>query len=369
MNKEYRVKDGKALYKDLSLFEGADHWFASSNGKDGFVSYFEGVFASEGTKKLYILGGGPGSGKSTILKAVAKKALEKGYATEVFHCSSSPFSLDGVIIPELSVSIIDGTAPHTFSPRLAGVRDITVDLQGCWSMRELSKRREAILTLSRRKSHTYKRVYRYLASAGKIGEDCDSIIRGCILGEKLEKAVERIALRHFTNRFEKAAVCNIRLQSALSSDGAVYFDNFSGKDIVSYKISDRKDISRYFFDILLEKTKYRTKKCTVSYSPLDRTAIDGIYFPDEKVAFSIYANEFTKSINCERFIDADSLKELREKYNFARKAKQSIICEALRELKEAGDIHERLEGEYSPCTDYSAVSVICNDLIFDIFSD
>lgn len=368
MNKEYSVTDGKQLYKDYGLFGDAKHWFASSNSKEGFVSYFDGIFASEQVRYLYILGGGPGSGKSTILKSVAKKALDSGYTAELFHCSSSPFSLDGVIIPELCVSVIDGTAPHTFSPRLAGVRDITVDLQSCWNKNELSKRREEIINLSKRKTYTYKRVYRYLASAGKIGEECDSIIKKCVLLDKLELAVSRIVSKYFVKRFEKPSERNIRLQSALSSDGVVYFDNFTDKDITSYKISDRRDISRYFFDTLLEKTKYRTARCTVSYSPFDTTVIDGIYFPDERVAFSTFAQNFSKIINCERFISADILRGEREKYNFAKKAKQSLINEALCELYEAGRIHESLERAYSPCTDYSAVSGVCKKLLCDIFS-
>ena len=46
-------------------------YFASANGYRGFRSYFNEVFAEEGLDKLFILKGGPGTGKSTLMKRLA----------------------------------------------------------------------------------------------------------------------------------------------------------------------------------------------------------------------------------------------------------------------------------------------------------
>jgi len=35
-----------------------------------------------------------------------------GYDVELFHCSSDPSSLDGVVMPGIGVALMDGTAPH-----------------------------------------------------------------------------------------------------------------------------------------------------------------------------------------------------------------------------------------------------------------
>ena len=64
--------------------------------------------------KRYLIKGRPGSGKSTIMKAVMKKAAELGLDMEVYQCSLDPKSLDMVLIPELNVCIFDATPPHEY---------------------------------------------------------------------------------------------------------------------------------------------------------------------------------------------------------------------------------------------------------------
>jgi hypothetical protein len=66
----------------------------------------------------YFIKGRPGTGKSTLMKAVAKKAEELGYDIDVYHCSLDPKSLDMVVVPELGFCIFDATAPHEYAPSL-----------------------------------------------------------------------------------------------------------------------------------------------------------------------------------------------------------------------------------------------------------
>ena len=53
----------------------AFEYFASANGYTGFRSYFDTVYKSENFDKIIILQGGPGSGKSSLMKALAMTAL------------------------------------------------------------------------------------------------------------------------------------------------------------------------------------------------------------------------------------------------------------------------------------------------------
>jgi hypothetical protein len=50
-------------------------YFAASNSKDGFVSYFHECFDRPEIEKLYIIKGAPGTGKSKFMKDVASLAL------------------------------------------------------------------------------------------------------------------------------------------------------------------------------------------------------------------------------------------------------------------------------------------------------
>ena len=64
--------------------------------------------------KRYFIKGRPGSGKSTLMKDVVKKATELGYDVDVYRCALDPQSLDMIVVPELSFCLFDATAPHEY---------------------------------------------------------------------------------------------------------------------------------------------------------------------------------------------------------------------------------------------------------------
>lgn len=84
-------------------------FFLGANTSRGFCSFFDELQCNDNWQ-TYILKGGPGTGKSSGLKRIAK---EVGTAeTEYIYCSSDPKSLDAVILHNKEVSIADGTSPH-----------------------------------------------------------------------------------------------------------------------------------------------------------------------------------------------------------------------------------------------------------------
>ena len=74
-------------------------YFAGGNTAQGFYSLFDSSL--EGLNRIFILKGGPGTGKSSLMKDVGRVWSKKGYDIEFLHCSSDPDSVDGVIIPSL----------------------------------------------------------------------------------------------------------------------------------------------------------------------------------------------------------------------------------------------------------------------------
>ena len=114
-------------------------YFAAANTTDGFVSYYDGIFGK--LKKLYVIKGGPGTGKSRLMREIGASAEEKGDNVEYFYCSFDPASLDGIIINH-TCAVIDGTAPHVYEPRIPGARDETVDLSCFWNSKVLKEKRE-----------------------------------------------------------------------------------------------------------------------------------------------------------------------------------------------------------------------------------
>ena len=88
--------------------------YPGGNTSVGFYSYYDYILPSD-ARRIMVIKGGPGVGKSTFMKKIGKEMLDRGYDVEFHHCSSDNNSIDGVVIPAAQVAMIDGTAPHDAS--------------------------------------------------------------------------------------------------------------------------------------------------------------------------------------------------------------------------------------------------------------
>ncbi len=86
--------------------------FPGGNTSVGFFSYYNYVINLKEANRVYLLKGGPGVGKSHLMKKIGNDMVESGYDVEFHHCSADPESIDAVVITTLKIAIIDGTSPH-----------------------------------------------------------------------------------------------------------------------------------------------------------------------------------------------------------------------------------------------------------------
>ena len=91
-------------------------YFLGANAPTGFYSLYDHLLPPEEARAIYILKGGPGCGKSTLMRKIGAWAEESGLETEYIICSGDPDSLDAVVLPQSGVAIVDGTAPHVVVP-------------------------------------------------------------------------------------------------------------------------------------------------------------------------------------------------------------------------------------------------------------
>ena len=148
--------------------------FASANGYSGFRSNFANVFSPEKISKLFVVKGGPGTGKSTLMKRISEYFHDKADITHIL-CSSDPRSLDGVIIEGSNgaVAVADGTSPHAIEPSYPGVFERLIDLgEGC-DIIGLERFKNEIIELVAKKKEAYKNAYLKLGLAGEIKFNID----------------------------------------------------------------------------------------------------------------------------------------------------------------------------------------------------
>lgn len=73
-----------------------------------------------------LIKGLPGTGKSTIMKALGEEAQRRGFDVLYGWCGLDPEGVDLVLFPELSICLFDATKPHQYDPEYKG--DEIVDL-------------------------------------------------------------------------------------------------------------------------------------------------------------------------------------------------------------------------------------------------
>lgn len=178
-------------------------FFPGSNTAAGFVGFFEDLRAL--ARRAVILKGGPGVGKSTLMREAGAHFEGLGQAVEYYHCSGDPDSLDAVFAPEAGYLILDGTAPHIVDPRFPGARDGILNLGICLDEAQLSAQAPEIEALNGVISACYAQAYRYLRAALAVRQDADAVYQTA-----LSDAERRRVLRDLTSRLPGGPVGNER---------------------------------------------------------------------------------------------------------------------------------------------------------------
>ena len=347
-----------------------EKYFAAANTESGFFSLFDEVFSPERLRRLYILKGGPGTGKSTLMGNIGFVAESMGYDVEYIACSADPHSLDGVLIPALSVAVLDGTAPHVTEPVYPGVSERIINAEEAFDYKFLEKKREEIMFLLHSKKEAYRTAYRFLAAAGILEREREALIASAFLREKAEAAVKRL-LASFHN-IRKGAQKQ-RYISAISCEGIQTLDTLRSRAKKIYAVTDKYGSGCYFMNILYETVCAEKLASVICPTPLIRAHKEAVFLEGEDVLF-ILSDEKTpensdKIINTMRFIRKEALSERKGRLRFSEKCEESVMEGALAALSEAGAFHGKAEKIYSDSVDFSKIEVMKMKMISEIFEN
>lgn len=114
---------------------------------------------------IFVLKGGPGVGKSTFMKKIGQTMSDLGYDIEYHCCSSDNGSIDGVVIPNLKIALLDGTAPHIVDPKNPGAVDEIVNLGEYWDEALIKQSRQEILSCNAKVNGYFQKAYFALQEA------------------------------------------------------------------------------------------------------------------------------------------------------------------------------------------------------------
>lgn len=352
-------------------------FFLGASTPSGFHSLFSQLYSPEDGWRLYIIKGGPGTGKSTLMKKIADECEKQGRYYEKIHCSSDPESLDAVIIPSLKISIADGTAPHILEPRFPGVCEKIIDLGAFRDDGILMKNRNEIIELTKKNSDEHKKCITFLAAARGANNDSLSVAVSALRIGKVHKFAEKLTdskLRAQTNR---ESVLKKRFLSALTPNGLTMFrDSLCGfcenKVILNDSFGCASSVILKVIAIKAASLGVEGFICTCPMSPEAKP--EHLIFPELSLGFYTsnrhHPDNFSNSLNidCTRLYDTDILARHKNRIAFNNRSSDELLSEAIRKLGEAKKLHDELEKYYINAMDFSKMAEFSKKLIEEIFN-
>ena len=343
-------------------------YFLGANSCEGFVSSFGESFDPNSGWKAYIIKGGPGTGKSSFMKYVAKKANEKGCETILCPCSSDPNSLDGVILPDKKTVIMDGTSPHTVDPRYPAVCEEILNFGQFWKTDSFAKGEEIIRVTDDNK-RLHQTASGYMRAIGQIMNDNLKIASACTDKKKALRLSEGLCRKYIPKSRGKAFEW-VRYLTSITPEGVVFLgaDGVFTEDTVIIE-----DELGYGANLILNRIRdYCLKNgyeiITVRNGFMPSILTDGIVIPELNLSF-LRESSYTKinlplrRIHYRRFTNASVLSRSRERLKFNKKAISTLLSAAAETLKEAKAVHDVLEGYYISAMDFDELNKFASNFV------
>lgn len=348
------------------------HYFAGGNTSIGFHSLFDYITDLESCDRRLIIKGGPGTGKSTMMKRIGELMNERGFCTELFFCSSDNESLDGLSVPDLGFSIVDGTAPHTIDPSLPGARDEIVNLGDCWDTDRLRRHRQEIAALIQQNGFFFVQAYQCLREAAVVLEKVRFLMNGAMDYSNLFQMARTLAAETLSALSPAQGVPRERrlFASAITPQGLVNFYPSILQGISSFHLLTGDPGSGKSF--LLEQMRNAVLQAGYSVEvyncAFDPRRIDAVVVPAGKVAFlkATYPHSFSCSpeetrhsrdiIALSRYARPHELKNTAAERTEGLERFWQIMLTAVDFLRKAKRVHDQLEEYYIQSMDFTQVA-------------
>lgn len=346
------------------------HYFPGNNTPEGFFSYYDYILKQWEADKIWCIKGGPGVGKSTFMRKIGETMLNEGHDVDFLHCSSDSDSLDGIVLRDKKIAMVDGTRPHIVDPINPGAVDTIINLGEFWNEMEIRKNRITLINTNEQLKSIFSYAYNYLAAAEKMYDNVSKAEAQRIKNVELYKIAAWIIgkeLGHKELGLEPGQQKRF-FASAITPTGLVnYIEGLTqGYQKVYLLHSSIGSGCEKVLELLLESALFRGFDCEVYYCPMKpRTKIEHLLIPKLSIAV-VTSNCYHRVLsgNCGGAVveidlealstedvssfQTDVVKDSIEKMN-------GLIQRAVNCLAIAKKEHDTLENYYIPNMDFNSI--------------
>lgn len=347
--------------------------FPGGNTSKGFYSFYRYILSQEDANRIICLKGGPGTGKSSFMKKIGAHFLNLGYSIEYHHCSSDNNSLDGVVIKELKVALLDGTSPHVVDPITPGAVDEIVNLGTALDMNLLSKNKKELISINKEIGKTFKRAYRFLGGAKCVHEDWSTCNYESLNSNKVDSFITKLKDEIITAPNSGFGGERHLFSTAFTPNGIVTYNKdlssnvdklyclkggpgFGKTDILRY-IGSEAQKQGYFVEYL--------------HDPLIPERLENLLIPELSTGI-FTTNEISRveyhstTYNMKDLCNPNTLSSKEKEVEKDKDLFDGLTSKALSCIQNAKGLHDELETYYIKAMDFSVVDKIYNETITKI---
>ena len=354
------------------------HIYPGGNTPQGFFSYYHYIMGQQEANHIICLKGGPGVGKSTFMRKIGEHFAEKGEDVDFLWCSSDPGSLDGIVLKERKIAVIDATSPHIVDPINPGAVDSIVHLGEFWNGEALKRCKSHVMESNGKIKRWFSYSYNYLAAAGDLYGALSAIYEDALEDGELYKTAARVIGEEMGHKEIALQPGSMKKQfaSAITPAGIKHHleSLISGYRKI-YMITGPVGMSNErLLNLVAESALYRGMDIEAFYCPMKpEKKLEHLLIPEMSTAFlSLNAyhdldpwerEEEVKLIDVNDMINWNRVEEVRTMMADCERRMDELLSEGIRCIARARKEHDRLESYYIPNMDFKKIDALRDEII------
>jgi energy-coupling factor transporter ATP-binding protein EcfA2 len=351
--------------------------FPGGNTSRGFYSFYDYVIEPE-AKRIFVIKGGPGVGKSSLMRQIGQVMLNEAFDIEFHYCSLDNNSLDAIVIPALRIAMIDGTAPHIVDPKHPAVVDEIINLGEHWEEAHIRPYRDTLLKLNQQIKLYFRHAYQCLTQARLFNDEVESYYQDCHCLDYcgLNTLADNLIFKIFTSRQMGVAQARHLFASAITPGGLVnYFPTIFDHVGQRYVLTGRPGTGK----ATILKKIYETARnwgydCEAFHCALEPTHLEHLIIPVLNTAiitsnqFHAYTQDDSQVINTDAYLDCSKLTGFVTDLEAAQVCFQEALTRALSFLNRAKKTHDEVETYYIAGMKFTEVNAKREEILQRILS-